>query len=129
MGKRKHFLRQTRRSSDNEETVKRHESECDAYLRVSRLLSAARYILFETVLAMDAHVATITVATGSQWDDIAAIRDSLKEVSSSISKKVSIQERLIRMLDSKLDSLKLDLTSSIDEKINSLRDDLAMRFS
>ena len=106
--------------TDKEETVKRHESECDANLSVSSSISAAHGVLFEDVLATDAHVATITMATRFQSDDIATIKDSLKEVSSSISKIVSIQEGLIRMLDSKFDKLKLDLTASIDGKINSL---------
>ncbi|KAH3818021.1 hypothetical protein DPMN_119608 [Dreissena polymorpha] len=129
MGKRKHFLRRTSSSSDNDETVKRHESECDANLSVSSSISAAHGVLFEDVLVTDAHVATITMATGSQSDDIAAIKDSLKEVFTSIRKIVSNQEGLIHVLDSKLNKLKLDCTASIDWKINSLRDDLAMSIS
>ncbi|KAH3821094.1 hypothetical protein DPMN_122852 [Dreissena polymorpha] len=102
--------------TDKEDTVKRHESECDANLSVSSSITAAHGVLFEEVLATDAHVATITMATESQSDDIATIKDSLKEVSSSIRKIVSNQCGLIHMLDTKLDKLKLDLTASIDGK-------------
>ncbi|KAH3751519.1 hypothetical protein DPMN_186080 [Dreissena polymorpha] len=107
MGKRKHVLRQISSSSDKEETAKKTR-------------------LYEDVIATDVHVATITMANESQSDDIAVIKDSLKEVSSSISKIVSIQEGLMRTLDSKFDKLKLDLTAPTDGKINSLRDDLAL---
>ncbi|WAR17905.1 hypothetical protein MAR_032499 [Mya arenaria] len=128
MGKRKKYERRKRSSSDSDEIYKRHELEKDADISVSDTLSAANSVLFEDVLPTFKET-TVTMATGGQSDDIATIQDTLKEVSSRITKIMNSQDGLRQMLDSKLDKLKHDLTASIDNKISALRDDLAMNIS